>query len=72
MSDDLELIKQASRLLNQTNLAPAYLANKSGLSPSTIRRLKKFGGEPYRPQLKTIEFALRALGMKLTIVGKDK
>lgn len=67
MTTDTSIISATVKELVKTNLPKAYIANKSGLSASTIRRLSKWHGEPYRPQLKTVEFALRAMGKKLEI-----
>lgn len=51
------------------NYSTAYVARKSGLSESTIRRLKKCDvNDRYNPQFKTIEFALAAVGKRLEIV----
>lgn len=66
---EYQILSIAAQEVNLSKLSLSYLEKKSGLSTSTLRRIKKWHIEPtqYRPQLKTIEFTLRALGKKLSV-----
>lgn len=61
-----------SQVLAELDGIPAAkIARKTGISPSTINNWRKMGGTR-NPQHKTMEFALRTVGMYFAIVAKDK
>lgn len=73
---DLACDTFAAKMLNtktgKKGLSPSYLATQSGVSTSTLYRLRDNGRKPYSPHLKTIEFAMKTLGFKLALVREDE
>lgn len=75
-----EVVDEACRLLRDKMLdrkrgkpgvGPTFLASESGVSTSTLYKMRGNHDPGYSPHLKTIQFALGALGYKLTLTPED-
>ena len=63
------MMVEVTRLIRESNRTKAYIARKTGISAGTFKNWET--KRTKRPQRVTLEFALRALGYRMTIERRD-
>jgi len=59
------VLEEVIRIINTRNVSLTHLAERSGVSVSTLRNW--INGKTRRPQRLTMEFAIRPMGYEMTI-----